>query len=149
MAGQVPDGQQGGDGEDGPELQAWVALARTEPPLLQVRVLVGQTRELFYQVDPKGGSLSLRSEGGPGGAGGQGGRGGSGGRGGDGVSDWIIRILRLGTVRAAVRGGEGAPGLIVVRVDPRALPYLDRFDIGGHARGPEPQMIAEPVVPWW
>ena len=144
------DGQRGGDGEDGPPLQAWVTLAGTEPPLLQVRVLVGQTRELFYQVDPKGGSLSLRSEGGPGGAGGSGGRGGAGGRGGDGSPTGTSGFSGSDGSRGS-SGRDGEPGRIVLSVDPRALPYLDRFDIAAraHAGGPEPQVIVEPVAPWW
>lgn len=138
------DGENGGDGEEGPPLQAWVTMAGSEPPMLQVRVLINQARELFYQVDPKGGSLSLRSEGGLGGAGGPGGRGGPGGQGGDGFPRGTSGFT--GSDGSSGRSGrDGGPGRIIVRVDPRALPYLDRVDIAG----PGPQVIVEPVVPWW
>jgi hypothetical protein len=98
-------------------------------------VLIDPARELFYRVDPRGGSLFLRSEGGPGG---------------DGLPPGTSGFTGSGGWQSS-SGWAGEPGRIVMHVDSRALPYLDHFDIAGEGRTPGrgPQVIIEPVAPWW
>jgi hypothetical protein len=75
------NGSDGGDGENGgdaPPVQVRVAFRAGAHPLLQVSVsAVGKQR--LYLVDPQGGALAVKADGGPGGSGGKGGRGGRGG----------------------------------------------------------------------
>ena len=79
------NGEDGGPGGDAPSVQIRVALRAGNHPLLQVSVeAAGQQK--FYLVDPQGGSLAVRADGGPGGSGGKGGRGGRGGSGGIGYA---------------------------------------------------------------
>jgi len=75
------DGQDGGPGGGAPPVQVRVALRSGSDPLLQVSVSAAGHNKL-YLVDPEGGSLTVRADGGPGGSGGKGGRGGQGGSGG-------------------------------------------------------------------
>lgn len=76
------DGTNGGDGGPGPAVQVRVALRAGSQPLLQVGVTSPGHKERFYLVDPQGGSMTVKSDGGAGGAGGKGGSGGRGGSGG-------------------------------------------------------------------
>jgi hypothetical protein len=76
------DGQDGGSGGDGPPVQVRATLRSGSHPLLQIGVMSPGHKERFYLVDPQGGSLTVRSDGGAGGSGGKGGRGGRGGAGG-------------------------------------------------------------------
>lgn len=78
--GNGSDGQDGGRGGDAPPVQVRVALRSGSHPLLQVSVSAAG-KEKFYLVDPQGGSLTVRADGGAGGSGGRGGRGGRGGSG--------------------------------------------------------------------
>jgi hypothetical protein len=74
------NGQDGGSGGDAPPVQVRVALRSGSHPLLQVGVSAAG-HEKLYLVDPQGGSLTVKADGGPGGSGGKGGRGGRGGSG--------------------------------------------------------------------
>lgn len=143
------DGERGGDGGPGPTVRVWIGMAPTEPPRLRVRV-VGDDQEQLFLVDPRGGSLLVESNGGPGGWGGQGGRGGSGGSGGEGIPNGMSGA----SGRDGLHGGAGFAGLagkIVVSVDPLARPYLDRFHFSGQGRGraPAPEIHVEPVGALW
>lgn len=145
------DGGDGGAGEDGPAVQVWVALRAGSHPLLQVAVS-DTHREVFFLVDPQGGSLTVKADGGPGGAGGRGGpagRGGSGGMGspsGQNGSD--------GTAgRDGSDGGPGRAGTLTVTFDPRARPFLGALRLlnrdGAGRQGPPPVLREEPVAPLW
>jgi hypothetical protein len=81
--GNGTDGSNGGDGGNGgnaPPVQIRVALRPGAHPLLQAAVSAAGKQRL-YLVDPQGGALTVKADGGPGGSGGRGGRGGAGGSG--------------------------------------------------------------------
>src|ERR1700687_3605813 len=85
--GNGTDGSNGGDGGNGgdaPPVEVRVAFRSGSNPLLQVSVSAAGKQKL-YLVDPRGGSLTVRADGGAGGSGGRGGRGGQGGSGGMGT----------------------------------------------------------------
>ena len=69
--GNGSDGQDGGPGGDAPPVQVRVALRAGSHPLLQVGVSAAGHQKL-YLVDPQGGSLTVKADGGPGGSGGKG-----------------------------------------------------------------------------
>jgi hypothetical protein len=75
------DGGDGGIGGDAPPVDVRVTLRSGSHPLLQVSVSAAGKQKI-YLVDPQGGSLTVKADGGPGGSGGRGGRGGAGGSGG-------------------------------------------------------------------
>ena len=76
--GDGSNGQDGGAGGDAPPVQVRLTLKSGSQALLEVSVsAVGQPK--LYLVDPLGGSLTVKADGGPGGSGGRGGRGGRGG----------------------------------------------------------------------
>ena len=79
--GNGSDGGDGGPGGNAPPVQVRIALRSGSHPLLQVAVSATGKQKL-YLVDPQGGSLTVKADGGPGGSGGSGGRGGQGGSGG-------------------------------------------------------------------
>jgi hypothetical protein len=145
------DGESGGNGENGQPGEAgehvdvWVTRKETNGrSLLQVKV-AGSSEQLFL-VDPNGGSLVVKADGGAGGAGGAGGQGGRGGSGGagnpsgcDGNSGWA--------------GEGGAAGTIAVTVDPQAKPFLSALSFlnrnaSGYA-GPPPIITEARVPPLW
>src|SRR6267154_2010465 len=78
------EGDNGGAGGDAPPVQVRVTLKSGSPRLLQLSVSAVGQQKLFL-VDPQGGSLTVKADGGPGGSGGRGGRGGRGGSGGIGT----------------------------------------------------------------
>jgi hypothetical protein len=74
--GNGTDGSNGGDGGNGgdaPPVEVRVAFRSGSNPLLQVSVSAAGQQKL-YLVDPRGGSLTVRADGGAGGSGGRGGR---------------------------------------------------------------------------
>lgn len=157
--GNGSDGWSGGPGWDGapgaagPDLQVWVGLRSGAHPLLQVKA-VSPGRTQFFLVDPQGGSLLLRADGGQGGTGGRGGRGGAGGSGGSGCPDGANGLAGSdGSSGLDGRGGRG--GSITVRVDPAARSYLSalRFSNKGGwpagENGPPVAILVETVDPLW
>jgi len=71
--GDGSNGDDGGTGGHGSDVHIWVALKNDGTPLLQVKV-AGAGREQLFLVNPQGGSLLVKSNGGDGGPGGHGGR---------------------------------------------------------------------------
>lgn len=141
------DGQDGGSGGDGPPVQVRVALRSGAHPLLQVGVSTGGHKELFYLVDPQGGSLTVKSLGGTGGSGGKGGRGGRGGSGGTGSPNG--QDGRDGSSgRDGNDGSDGGSGSITVTYDPKAKPFLATIRMANPG-GPSPVFNEEPVAPLW
>lgn len=137
------DGERGGDGGPGPTVRVWIGLAPASPPRLRVHV-VGDGQERFFLIDPQGG-LS------PGGVEcGIGRRGGPGGSGGPGSPSGMSGSSGMDGSRGGA-GSDGPPGKIVVRLDPLARPYLDRFLFSGHGggRAPAPEIHVEPVGTLW
>jgi hypothetical protein len=150
--GDGTDGSNGSDGEDGgpggnaPPVQVRVALRSGSHPLLQVAVSTpGRTQ--FYLVDPQGGSLSVKADGGPGGSGGKGGRGGRGGSGGRGTPDG--NSGHDGSDGSdGLDGPPGKGGVITVTYDPQAQFYLGAIHLSAR-NGPPPVFIEQPVAPLW
>ncbi|HKV38050.1 MAG TPA: hypothetical protein VJX67_02465 [Blastocatellia bacterium] len=140
------DGKDGESGGNAPPVQIRVALRSGSHPLLQVSVTAAGHQQ-FYLVDPQGGSLMVRADGGAGGSGGMGGRGGRGGSGGMGSPSG--RNGLDGT--SGLRGRDGWPGKggsITVTYDPSAKPFLGAIRLSS-LRGPRPVFTEEPVGPLW
>ncbi len=143
------DGSNGHDGEaggDAPPVQIRVAFRSGSHPLLQVSVsAAGQ--EKLYLVDPQGGSLTVKADGGSGGSGGKGGRGGRGGSGGVGTPNGSN-----GRDGASGRNGWDGPsgrgGNITVTYDPQAKPFLNVIRLSNRG-GPPPVFREEPVAALW
>jgi hypothetical protein len=115
-------------------------------PLLQFLVQAGKHNR-YYLVDPNGGSLSVKADGGAGGSGGRGGRGGRGGSGGVGTPNGSNG--RDGSDgRAGSDGAEGNGGKITVTYDPSAQAYLGVLHLSS-ADGPKPVLQEVPVAPLW
>jgi hypothetical protein len=140
------NGQDGGNGGDALPVDIRVALRADPHPLLQVSVSAAG-KQRFYLVDPQGGVLTVKADGGGGGSGGRGGRGGRGGSGGMGTPSGSN-----GTDGASGRNGfDGSPGKggrITVTYDPQAKPFLAAIHYS-HQYGPEPVFREQPVAPLW
>lgn len=133
-------GNDGANGQDGENVD--VEVTRVDDgahPLLQVIVKgLNRGRVEHFRVDPQGGTLTIRTNGGKGGAGGPGGAGGDGGRGGTGYLPG--NGGQGGGGGYGGHGGNGGRGgHILVRLTPEASPYKDvlRFENQG-APGGEP-----------
>jgi hypothetical protein len=99
------NGWDGGNGGDAPPVDIRVALRSGAHPLLQMSVSAAGKQRL-YLVDPQGGALTVKADGGAAGSGGRGGRGGRGGSGGMGTPSGSN-----GTDGASGRNGfDGSPG---------------------------------------
>jgi len=144
--GNGSDGQDGGRGGDAPPVQVRVTLKSGSRPLLQVAVSAAGHQKL-YLVDPQGGSLTVKADGGAGGSGGRGGRGGSGGSGGMGSPSG--NSGRNGSDgRNGFDGSPGKGGSITVTYDPQAKPFLSTIHLSNKG-GPSPVFKEEPVGPLW
>ena len=140
------NGQDGGSGGDAPPVQIRVALRSGSHPLLQVSVsAAGQPK--LYLVDPQGGSLTVRADGGPGGSGGKGGRGGRGGSGGIGTPSGHDGS-NGSDGRNGFDGSQGRGGSITVTYDPQAKPFLGAIHLSNQ-NGPPPVFREEPVAALW
>jgi hypothetical protein len=140
------NGQDGSPGGDAPPVLLRVAFRSGNPPLLQVAVSAAG-RQKFYLVDPQGGSLTVKAEGGAGGSGGRGGRGGSGGSGGMGSPSGSSG--RNGSDgRSGSDGQPGRGGSITVTYDPQAKPVLGVIHLS-NSNGPKPVFKEDSVAPLW
>jgi hypothetical protein len=143
------DGSNGGDGGPGgnaPSVQVQVTVQQGTHPLLQVAVSTAGKRRL-YLVDPQGGSLTVKADGGPGGSGGRGGRGGRGGSGGMGSPSGSSG--RDGSDgRSGFDGPRGKGGSITVTYDPQARPFLNIIHLS-NINGPTPVFKEEAVAALW
>jgi len=140
------NGQDGGKGGDAPPVQVRVAFRSTPHPLLQISVSAAGKQRL-YLVDPQGGSLTVKADGGPGGSGGRGGRGGRGGSGGVGSPNG--NSGRDGAAgRSGFDGSRGRGGSITVTYDPQAKPFLVAIHLSSNG-GPTPVFKEESVAPLW
>jgi hypothetical protein len=140
------NGQDGGSGGDAPPVQVRVAFRSGSHPLLQVGVSAAGKQKL-YLVDPQGGSLTVRADGGPGGSGGRGGRGGQGGSGGMGTPSGSSGS-NGSDGRSGFDGSPGRGGSITVTYDPQAKPYLGTIRLSNKG-GPPPVFKEEPVAALW
>jgi hypothetical protein len=140
------NGQDGSPGGDAPPVQVRVAFRSGVHPLLQVGVSAAGHQK-FYLVDPQGGSLTVKAEGGAGGSGGRGGRGGRGGSGGMGTPSGSSG--RDGSDgRNGFDGPPGRGGSITVTYDPQAKPFLGVIHLS-NSNGPKPAFKEESVAPLW
>lgn len=140
------NGQDGGSGGDAPPVQIAMTVEQGTHPLLQFFVQTGSHKR-YYLVDPNGGSLSIRADGGAGGSAGQGGHGGHGGSGGMGTPSGSNG--RDGSDgHAGFDGSQGRGGKITVTYDPSAQPYLGALQLSSR-NGPKPEMDQAPVAPLW
>jgi hypothetical protein len=140
------DGGDGGNGGDAPPVQIRVTLRSGANPLLQVSVNAAGKQRL-YLVDPKGGALTVKADGGPGGSGGRGGRGGPGGSGGIGSPSGTSG-LSGSDGRNGFDGSPGRGGSITVTYDPQAKPFLAIIHLSNQG-GPPPVFQEQPVAPLW
>jgi hypothetical protein len=123
-----------------------VSFRAGNPPLLQVGVTAAG-QQSFYLIDPQGGSLTVRADGGTGGSGGKGGRGGRGGSGGVGTPSGS-RGRDGSDGRSGFDGSTGRGGSITVTYDPEAKAFLTAIHLS-HQNGPRPAFNEEPVAPLW
>jgi hypothetical protein len=147
--GNGTDGSNGGDGADGgnaPPVQIRVTLRPGAHPLLQASVSASGKQRL-YLVDPTGGALTVRADGGPGGSGGRGGRGGAGGSGGSGTPNGNSGMAGSDG-RNGFDGSPGRGGSITVTYDPQTKPYLSAIHLENKG-GPAPVFNEAPVAPLW
>lgn len=147
--GNGTDGSNGGDGGNGgdaPPVQVRVALRSGTHPLLQASVAAAG-RQKLYLVDPQGGSLTVRADGGAGGSGGRGGRGGAGGSGGMGSPSGSSGMSGADG-RSGFDGSPGRGGSITVTYDPQVKPYLSTIKLSNKG-GPPPVFKQEPVTALW
>ena len=144
--GNGSDGQDGGPGGDAPPVQVQVTLMPGSHPLLQASVAAAGHHRL-YLVDPQGGSLTVKADGGPGGSGGRGGRGGQGGSGGMGSPSGSSGS-NGSDGRNGFDGPAGRGGLITVTYDPQVKPYLAAIHLSSQ-HGPKPVFQEAPVAPLW
>jgi hypothetical protein len=144
--GKGSDGQDGGSGGDAPPVQIRVALRAGDHPLLQVSVSAAGKREL-YLVDPQGGSLAVKADGGSGGSGGRGGRGGRGGSGGIGTPNGSSGSDGSNG-QDGRNGWPGKGGSITVTYDPQTRPFINTIHLSNQG-GPPPVFKIEPVAPLW
>jgi hypothetical protein len=139
-------GQDGGNGGDAPPVVIRVALRSGARPLLQVSVSAAG-KQRFYLLDPQGGMLTVRADGGAAGSGGRGGRGGHGGSGGIGTPNGSSGMDGT-SGRNGFDGSPGKGGRITVTYDPQAKPFLTAIHFS-HQYGPDPIFREEPVAPLW
>jgi hypothetical protein len=140
------DGGDGGPGGNAPPVQVRVTLRPGSHPLLQVSVSAAGHNRL-YLVDPQGGSLTVKADGGPGGSGGRGGRGGQGGSGGMGTPSGSSGMSGSDG-RNGFDGPSGRGGSITVTYDPQTKPFLAAIRLSNQG-GPAPVFQEEPVAPLW
>jgi hypothetical protein len=143
------NGQDGSDGSPGESVHVWIRLEPGAKPLLQIEAK-GARRELFYIVDPSGGSLKILSNGGSGGRGGHGGRAGHGGSGGSGFPSGFSGVDGLAGSDGQP-GRDGAGGAITVSVDPAAQPFLGCITWSNRGTGGSAKATTtiEPVAALW
>jgi hypothetical protein len=113
---------------------------------LQVGVYAAGHQKL-YLVDPQGGSLMVKADGGAGGQGGRGGRGGHGGAGGMGSPSGSSGS-NGSDGRSGSDGSPGKGGSITVTYDPQVKPYLALIHLSNRG-GPPPVFIEAAVAPLW
>jgi hypothetical protein len=140
------DGKDGDPGGDAPAVRIQLAFRQGNPPLLQALVSAsGKDRR--YLINPQGGSLTVKADGGPGGSGGSGGRGGAGGSGGVGSPNGSSGIAGLDG-RSGWTGRQGTGGAITIIYDPKAKPFLNAIHVSSQ-NGPKPVYKEQVVSPLW
>jgi hypothetical protein len=145
--GNGTDGGDGSDGGNGPAVQVMVALRPGSQPLLEFGVMAAGHKERFYLVNPQGGSLTVKSDGGSGGSGGKGGSAGRGGSGGMGTPSGNSGSDGL-SGRDGSDGRSGNGGSVSVTYDPSVAPYLAEIHVSNPG-GPKAVFTEAAVAPLW
>lgn len=140
------DGKDGDPGGNAARVEVRIALEPGTHPLLQVSVSAPGHRRL-YLVDPQGGSLTVKADGGPGGSGGWGGHGGRGGSGGIGTPNGHDGSNGLDG-RNGWDGPQGKGGIITVTYDPQVRPFLGALHLSSR-NGPAPLYKEAPISSLW
>lgn len=140
------DGKDGGPGGNAPPVEVRVALQPGSDPLLQVSVSAAGRRKL-YLINPKGGSLMVKADGGPGGSGGRGGRGGRGGSGGMGTPSGRDGSSGMDG-RNGFDGQPGRGGTITITYDPAVASFLNIIHLSS-SNGPPPVFREAAVAALW
>ena len=140
------DGKDGGPGGNAPNVSVRVTLRPGDHPMLEVSV-TAENKERLFLVDPQGGSLTIKADGGRGGSGGRGGRGGSAGSGGIGTPNGSSGLAGHDG-RSGWDGAAGKGGSIRVAYDPSAKPYLEAIHLSNW-NGPKPTFDEQPVALLW
>lgn len=140
------NGQDGSNGGNAPPVQVRMTLRSGAHALLQISVSANGHQQ-FYLIDPQGGSLTVKADGGEGGSGGRGGRGGRGGSGGIGSPNGSDG--RSGSDgRKGWDGSHGSGGLITVTYDPQAKAHLNALHLSSQY-GPTAVFRGETVAALW
>lgn len=139
-------GQDGSNGGNAPAVQVMITRHSENDLLLEVSVSALNKRKL-YLVDPVGGSLTVKADGGPAGSGGRGGRGGRGGAGGIGSPNGNSGSNGMDG-RSGFDGSPGRGGLISVTYDPAVVSYLSVLHLSSK-NGPTPVFMKAPLGPLW
>ena len=140
------DGGDGGTGGDAPRVQVLLTVQPGTPLLIQASVSALGKRRL-YLVNPVGGSLTIKADGGPGGSGGRGGRGGRGGAGGMGSPSGSSGSDGADG-RSGFDGSLGKGGQITATYDPTVQPYLGIIHLSSK-NGPTPELRQSQVSLLW
>jgi hypothetical protein len=140
------NGQDGGNGGDAPPVDIRVALRSGVHPLLQVSVSAAG-KQRFYLLDPQGGMLAVKADGGAAGSGGRGGRGGHGGSGGIGTPNGSSGMDGA-SGRNGFDGSPGKGGRITLTYDPQTKPFLAAIHLSNQY-GLTPVFREQPVAPLW
>jgi hypothetical protein len=144
--GDGTNGQDGDRGGNAPAVAVQVTLRPGPHPMLQALVTAAGHHRHFL-IDPQGGSLTVRADGGPGGSGGKGGRGGSGGSGGVGTPSGSSGN-NGSDGHDGSDGSMGSGGQITVTYDPQVQPYLSVLHFSSE-NGPKPMLKEASVAPLW
>lgn len=142
------DGMNGGSGGDAPDVQVYLVPMPGNGRLIEVSVAAGDGSPSYFLLDPQGGRLSIRADGGQGGAGGKGGRGGRGGSGGNGIPPGLSGQNGLDG-QDGMKGSNGVGGRITVIYDPTVSPYLKQMLALSSVYGPSPVYLERPLKPLW
>lgn len=138
------DGSPGGDAVD---VHISLTLHPKNPALIEAEVSAGN-KDFFYLIDPSGGSLTVKADGGRGGDGGKGGQGGRGGAGGSGWPSGMSGQDGLAG-RDGSSGSDGFGGRITVTYDPAVGPHLGEVLRLSNWNGPKPVFESRELNPLW
>jgi len=140
------DGKDGSPGGNAPNVLVRLTLRAGDHLMLEVSV-TAENQEKLFLVDPQGGSLTVKADGGRGGSGGRGGRGGQAGSGGVGSPNGSSGLAGHDG-RNGWDGSAGKGGSIRVAYDPEAKPYLSVIHLSNW-NGPKPTFDEQPVALMW
>jgi uncharacterized membrane protein YgcG len=140
------NGSDGGSGGDAPPVQVRLTLRNGAHPLIQASVSA-KGKQRFYLIDPRGGSLTVKADGGQAGSGGHGGRGGRGGSGGIGSPSGSDGHSGSDGLNGS-DGSQGRGGLITLTYDASVKSFLTTVHLSSQ-NGPKPVFQEQAVAALW